>query len=285
MLLRAACVQLTSGPSLEDNIAGAGRLVNKASDHGANFVFLPENVGLLGPGAVMREEAALENKHRALSEFRALAARLDLWILVGSLAVKREDKGLANRSYLVDPEGNLVSRYDKIHMFDVDLPNGESYRESDNYVAGTEACLATTPWGVLGLTVCYDLRFPNLYRELAKAGADIISVPSAFTFTTGIAHWHVLLRARAIETGCFIVAPAQCGNHYGKRVTYGHSLIVDPSGTILAEAHDEPCFVMADLDLQLVHSARSFLPSLQHDRDYTTRLEEGRRSTPSLVRG
>jgi len=224
----------------------------------------------------------LEDKHRALLEFRAMAARLGLWILIGSLAVKREDNGLANRSYLVDPTGNLVSRYDKIHMFDVDLPNGESYLESDNYVAGTEACLASTPWGILGLTVCYDLRFPHLYRALAKAGAQIISVPSAFTRTTGIAHWHVLLRARAIETGCFIVAPAQCGNHYGRRATYGHSLIVDPSGTILAEAHDEPCFVIADLDLQLVHLARSSIPSLQHDSDYTIGLEYGAPGKQSL---
>jgi len=274
MLLRAACIQLTSGPSLRDNIDGAGQLVIRACDQGANFVFLPENVGLLGPGRVMRAKAAPEDKHRALSEFRALASRLGLWILVGSLAVKREDNGLANRSYLIDPEGNLVSRYDKIHMFDVDLPNGESYRESDNYVAGTEARLTSTPWGILGLTVCYDLRFPHLYRALAKAGAQIISVPSAFTLTTGIAHWHVLLRARAIETGSFIVAPAQCGNHYGKRVTYGHSLIVDPSGAILAEAHDKPCFVIADLDLKSVHLARSSLPSLQHDRDYTIGLDD-----------
>jgi len=275
MRLRAACIQLTSGPSLKDNMDGAGQLVSRACDQGANFVFLPENVGLLGPGGVMREQAAPEDKHRALLEFKALAARLGLWILVGSLAVKREDNGLANRSYLIDPSGSLVSQYDKIHMFDVDLPNGESYRESDNYVAGTQACLASTPWGILGLTICYDLRFPHLYRALAKAGAEIISVPSAFTCTTGKAHWHVLLRARAIETGCFIIAPAQCGNHYGKRFTYGHSLIVDPSGTILAEAQDEPCFVIADLDLELVRLARSSLPSLQHDRDYTTGVEDG----------
>ena len=268
MELRVGCIQVTSGPSLQDNVEIASRLVGEASLKGAKFVFLPENVGLLGPGAVMREAAAPEERHAALSAFRSLAARLHVWISVGSLAVKLKNGGLANRSFLLDTCGNIVSRYDKIHMFDVDLSNGERYRESDNYVAGTEGCIAETPWGILGLTICYDVRFPHLYRSLAKAGASIIGGPSAFTRPTGRAHWHILLRARAIETGCFIVASAQCGRHYGKRRTYGHSLVVDPTGTIMQEADEDPCFIIADLELGLVSQTRSSLPSLQHDRDY-----------------
>ena len=268
MELRVGCIQVTSGPSLQDNVEMASRLVGEACLKGAKFVFLPENVGLLGPGSVMREAAAPEERHVALSAFRSLAARLHVWISVGSLAVKLENGGLANRSFLLDTDGNIVSRYDKIHMFDVDLPSGERYRESDNYEAGSEACLAETPWGCLGLTVCYDIRFPHLYRELAKAGAEIISVPSAFTRTTGAAHWHILLRARAIETGCFIVAPAQCGNHYGSRATFGHSLIVGPKGDIIGEGCEEPGLIFADLDLSLVKSVRESLPSLQHDRKF-----------------
>ncbi|MBT07170.1 MAG: amidohydrolase [Rhodospirillaceae bacterium] len=268
MEVRAACIQVTSGPSLQDNVEMASKFLGEACLRGAKFVFLPENVGLLGPGAVMREAATREEHHVALLAFRSLAAKLDVWISVGSLAVKLENGGLANRSYLLDSCGNIVSRYDKIHMFDVDLPNGERYRESDNYVAGKEGRVAETPWGLFGLTICYDLRFPHLYRSLAKAGASIIGVPSAFTRTTGRAHWHILLRARAIETGCFIVASAQCGRHYGKRWTYGHSLVVDPNGTILQEADEEPCFIMATLELGLVNTARVSLPSLQHDRDY-----------------
>ncbi|MEE2694523.1 MAG: carbon-nitrogen hydrolase family protein [Pseudomonadota bacterium] len=272
MQLRVACVQVTSGPCLQENVKVASKLVGDAVLKGVEFVFLPENVGLLGPGAIMREAAAVEDQHAALSAFRSLATRLSVWISVGSLAVRLEKGGLANRSYLLDPSGNIVSRYDKIHMFDVDLPNGERYRESDNYSPGTEGCVARTPWGLFGLTICYDLRFPYLYRSLAKAGACIISVPSAFTRTTGRAHWHVLLRARAIETGCFIVASAQCGRHYGKRWTYGHSLVVDPTGTILQEADEDPCFIVADLELGLVRSTRSSLPSLQHDRQYKINL-------------
>ena len=261
-------MQVTSGPYLQDNVGAASKLVGDACLKGAEFVFLPENVGLLGPAAVMREAAAVEDSHAALSEFRLLANRLDIWISLGSLAIQLENGSLVNRSFLLDPSGNIVARYDKIHMFDVDLPNGERYRESDNYLAGTEGRVADTPWGRFGLTICYDLRFPHLYRSLAKAGANIIGVPSAFTRTTGKAHWHILLRARAIETGCFIVASAQCGRHYGKRQTYGHSLVVDPTGAILQEANENPCFIIADLDLALVSATRQALPSLQHDREY-----------------
>ncbi len=175
---------------------------------------------------------------------------------------------VANRSYLVDATGEVVAHYSKIHMFDVDLPGGESYRESRTYEPGAAACIAETPWGGLGMTVCYDLRFPRLYRELAQAGARYLSVPSAFTKVTGEAHWHVLLRARAIENGCFVFAPAQCGRHYDNRHTFGHSLIVDPWGDVLADGGDEVGFVTAEIDARRVDEARAMIPSLEHDRPF-----------------
>ena len=250
------------------NIETASRLARAAQDQGAVFVLMPENVGLLGSGGEMRDQAAAEGSHPALSAFRELSAKTGMWILVGSLAIARADGRLANRSFLLNETGDLIARYDKIHMFDADLRNGERYRESDTYAPGTAARLAETPWGVLGLTICYDVRFPLLYRKLARAGAKMVSVPSAFTRSTGAAHWHVLLRARAIETGCYVIAPAQCGIHYGKRATYGHSLIVNPWGEVLVDGGDEPGVVMADLDLTDVGSARTSLASLDYDRSF-----------------
>ncbi len=267
--MRVGCLQLTSGPEIDRNIETASRLVRSARDQGVVFALMPENVGLLGSGREMRNRAAPENSHRALAAFRDLGAETGVWILVGSLAIARADGLLANRSYLLNGSGDIVARYDKIHMFDADLRNGEKYRESDSYAPGGEAQLAKTPWGVLGLTICYDVRFPVLYRKLAQSGAEMLSVPSAFTCPTGAAHWHVLLRARAIETGCYIFAPAQCGTHYGSRVTYGHSLIVNPWGEVLADAGDEPGLIAADVDPSLVQSVRASLPSLEHDRPFT----------------
>lgn len=267
-MVRVACLQLTSGPEMDSNIETASRLARAAQDQGAVFALMPENVGLLASGGKMRDQAATEDSHPALSAFRELSAKTGMWILVGSLAIARADGRLANRSFLLNGAGDLIARYDKIHMFDADLRNGERYRESDTYAPGTAAHLAETPWGVLGLTICYDVRFPLLYRKLAQAGAEMVSVPSAFTRSTGVAHWHVLLRARAIETGCYVVAPAQCGTHYGKRATYGHSLIVNPWGKVLADGGDEPGVVMADLDLTDVSSARASLPSLDDDRSF-----------------
>ena len=267
--MRVGCLQLTSGPEIDRNIETASGLVRSARDQGVAFALMPENVGLLGSGREMRERAAPENSHRALAAFRDLGAETGIWILVGSLAIARADGLLANRSYLLNGNGDIVARYDKIHMFDADLRNGEKYRESDSYTSGTEARLAKTPWGVLGLTICYDVRFPLLYRKLAQAGAEMLTVPSAFTCPTGAAHWHVLLRARAIETGCYIFAPAQCGTHYGNRATYGHSLIVNPWGEVLADGGDEPGFVTADVDLSTVQSARASLPRLDHDCPFT----------------
>ena len=263
--VRVACLQLTSGPEMDSNIETASRLAHTAQDQGAVFALMPENVGLLGSSGKMRDQAAVEDSHPALSAFRELSAKTGMWILVGSLAISRADGRLANRSFLLNGTGDLIARYDKIHMFDADLRNGERYRESDTYAPGTTARLAQTPWGVLGLTICYDVRFPLLYRKLSQAGAQMVSIPSAFTRSTGAAHWHVLLRARAIETGCYVIAPAQCGTHYGKRATYGHSLFVNPWGEVLADGGDEPGVVMADLDLTDVSTARASLLSLDHD--------------------
>ena len=245
----AACVQINASNDLDKNLASLGTMIREARDMGADFITTPECAAMIEVGRKnIRSKSFVENEHPALAAFQDWAKETGAWLLAGSLSVLlEEEERLANRQFLIDPTGKVTAKYDKIHMFDVELPNGRSLRESNNYRPGSQAVLAPLPWCQLGLSICYDLRFPHLYRALAKAGAEIISVPSAFTCTTGKAHWHVLLRARAIETGCFIIAPAQCGNHYGKRFTYGHSLIVDPSGTILAEAQDEPCFVIADL--------------------------------------
>src|SRR3984893_14303909 len=196
----------------------------------------------------------------------------DAWFLVGSIHVRVPgEEQIRNRSYLIDSSGGIVASYDKIHMFDVQLAGGESYRESSTFKPGEKSVLAETPWGVLGMTICYDLRFPYLYRDLAHAGATMLSIPSSFTVPTGQAHWHVLMRARAIETGCFVFAPAQVGTHKGSnRKTYGHSVAVAPWGEVLADAGGEKAgFVIADVDLGKVADARKMVPSLTHDRKYT----------------
>jgi predicted amidohydrolase len=252
--------------------------VRRARDGGADFIMTPENTGLTEPvGKLRREKARDEANHPVLAALREVAQETGVWLLIGSLAVdlSREpgtaegEQRLANRSYLVDPGGAVMARYDKIHMFDVDLAGGESYRESNAFRPGGRAVLAETPWGVLGMTVCYDLRFPHLYRGLAQAGADFLAIPSAFTVPTGKAHWHVLLRARAIENGCFVFAPAQSGEHAEGRRTYGHSLIVDPWGEVLADAGEGVGIVSAHIDLAAIAKARRMVPSLQHDRPFT----------------
>jgi predicted amidohydrolase len=199
---------------------------------------------------------------------RETARKLSIYIHLGSLAVKASPEKAANRSFLIDRRGDVAARYDKIHMFDADLANGESYRESRNYRPGDLAVVADLPWGRLGITVCYDLRFPALYRALAEAGASFLAIPSAFTKQTGEAHWDVLLRARAIENGCFVFAAAQGGTHESERVTYGHSLIVDPWGRILAEGGVEPGVVLAEVDPAAVAAARAKIPSLNHGRRF-----------------
>jgi predicted amidohydrolase len=267
---RVACVQTNTGNDLAANIAAVSALVRAARERGADLIALPEVVALMEPDRrLVVEKAFAEADHPALAAFRELAHATGTWLLVGSLTVRAPGGKVANRSLLLDPAGRIAGRYDKIHMFDVDLAGGERYRESDTYVPGGETCVAETPWGGLGMTVCYDVRFPALYRDLALAGADFLSVPSAFTRPTGAAHWSVLLRARAIETGCFVFAPAQCGEHAGGRKTYGHSLIVDPWGAVLAEAGETVGVIVADIDPARVAEARAAVPSLRHIRPYS----------------
>jgi predicted amidohydrolase len=256
---------------MDANLRAVGDLARRARNEGAEFITTPENVAMMITGSAnLRAKAAPEASHPALAAFRELARETGAWLLAGSLHVKLEDEDrLANRSYLLNPEGEVAAKYDKIHMFDVDLPSGESYRESKNFRPGGEAVLAELPWCRLGMTVCYDLRFPQLYRALAKAGADVLTIPSAFTRPTGRAHWHALMRARAIETGCYVLAAAQCGEHAGGRKTYGHSLIVAPWGEIVAEAGEEPGVVVAELNLAKVAEARGQVPSLGHDREFS----------------
>jgi deaminated glutathione amidase len=274
----ASCIQFTSARDYEPNIRVVSDLVRRARDGGADFVLTPENTGLTEPiGKLRREKARDEANHPVLAALREVARDTGVWLLIGSLAVDLsrepgtpEGEGrLANRSYLVDPGGAIVARYDKIHMFDVDLVGGESYRESNAFRPGGRTVLAETPWGVLGMTVCYDLRFPQLYRTLAQAGADFFSIPSAFTVPTGRAHWQVLMRARAIENGCFVFAPAQWGEHAEGRRTYGHSLIVDPWGEVLADAGEGLGIVTARIEVDAIAKARRMVPSLEHDRSFT----------------
>jgi predicted amidohydrolase len=266
---RAALVQLRSGRSVEANLDAAESLIRRAAKGGAVYVQTPENTGFmeLEPEQTLLK-AQTEAANVALARLQALAAELGIHLHIGSLAIKEDGPRAANRSYLIDPQGEIVARYDKLHMFDVDLAGGESHRESAHCRPGVKAVVADLPFGRLGLSICYDLRFPQLYRALANAGAEFIAVPAAFTRQTGEAHWHVLIRARAIETGAFVLAATQGGTHESGRVTYGHSLIVSPWGEILAEAGEEPGVVLADIDLQASSEARARIPNLQHGRDF-----------------
>jgi deaminated glutathione amidase len=273
----AACVQFTAARDYEPNIRVVSDLVRRARDAGADFVLTPENTGLIEPSAKLRREKARdETGHPVLAALREVARETGVWLLIGSLAVDisgergvpSDERRLANRSYLIDSQGGIVASYDKIHMFDVDLAGGESYRESNAFRPGRRAVLAPTPWGDLGMTVCYDLRFPQLYRALARNGADFLAIPSAFTVPTGRAHWHVLLRARAIENGCFVFAPAQWGEHAGGRQTFGSSLIVDPWGGVLADAGEGVGIASARIEPARTAEARRMVPSLGHDRRF-----------------
>jgi deaminated glutathione amidase len=267
---RAACVQLRSGDDVAENIRDATALIRAAAKDGAEFIATPENTTLMAPDGGAKLAQSLDEAHDpALPAFRDLAKELGIWLLVGSLAIKVSQTRTANRSFLISPKGEIAARYSKIHLFDVDLPSGEKYRESNTVAGGGEAVVAETPWGRIGLSVCYDMRFPLLYREMAKKGAFAFTAPSAFTETTGKAHWHVLLRARAIENGAFMIAPAQGGLHANGRRTYGHSLIVGPWGDILTEGGTEPGFFAADIEPALSAEARAKVPSLEHDRQFT----------------
>ena len=267
---RAACVQLNSGNDLAANLRAADAGVRTAAEQGAQIIMLPEYAALLdGSGRVMRENSYPEAGHPALPAFQALARETRAWLLVGSLTVKVDDERMANRSYLLSADGDIAAHYDKIHMFDVTLPSGKVIRESSAYRPGDRAVIAATPWGPLGMTVCYDLRFPYLYRALAQAGAIFLAVPSSFQRETGVAHWHTLLRARAIENLSYVFAPAMCGEHPGNRTTYGHSLMIDPWGKILAELGGEPGVAIADINTDEVVRVRAMLPSLEHDRAFS----------------
>ncbi|MGI9415210.1 MAG: carbon-nitrogen hydrolase family protein [Hyphomicrobiales bacterium] len=266
---KAACVQFCATRSADRNVATMRRLVGDAARGGAQLVLTPEQTGMIEmDGKVLMANARTEADDPALAALAGLALEHRIWLSIGSLAIRLADDRLANRSFLISPAGEVVARFDKIHMFDVSLPNGESYRESNRYAPGDRAVCADLPWGRIGLTVCYDLRFPALYLALAQAGADFLTVPSAFTRPTGEAHWHVLLRARAIETGCFVLAAAQDGEHEAGRKTYGRSLIVDPWGEVLADAGTGEGVVFADIDPARVETARSRIPALDHDRRF-----------------
>ena len=264
-----ACVQLNSGRDIGSNVETTSRLVREARKAGADFILTPENTTSIEPDRELAlARAHGEESHPAIPAFQALAAETGAWLLIGSLTIKLDAATCANRSFLFGPKGQIVARYDKIHMFDVDLADGERYRESATFRPGRQAVIADLPWGRLGLTICYDLRFAYLYRALAQAGASFLSVPAAFTRPTGQAHWHVLLRARAIETGCFVFAPAQTGEHAEGRKTYGHSLIVAPWGEVLADAGEDVGFIIARVDPAKVAEARAMVPALRHDREF-----------------
>jgi deaminated glutathione amidase len=266
---KAACIQVNAGNDLVPNCEAAARFACEARAAGADLILMPENVAMMEWGrSNIVLKAMPEAEHLALKFFRDLARDIGAWLHIGSLAVLVDDGMVANRTYVIRPDGGVAASYDKIHMFDVDLGLGEVYRESATFRPGDRAVTAALPWGKLGLSICYDLRFPHLYRSLAKVGCHFIAVPAAFTRTTGKAHWHVLLRARAIETGCFVFAPAQCGEHVNNRQTYGHALIVSPWGEVLADALEQPGWVMAEIDPRKVDEARKKVPSLDHDRPF-----------------
>jgi deaminated glutathione amidase len=270
---RAALVQLRSSRSILANLNLAETLIRRAGRGGAHYVQTPENTAVmeLDPELVLAA-AHVEAESVPLMRLRALAAELGIFLHIGSLAIKLDETRVANRSYVINPGGEIVAHYDKLHLFDVDLAGGESYRESLHARPGAKAVLVALPFGRLGLSICYDLRFPQLYRALAAAGAEFIAVPAAFTKQTGEAHWHVLIRARAIETGAYVLAASQGGLHENGRATYGHSLIVSPWGEILAEGGEEPGIIFADIDLTASASARARIPALKHDRAFEVEI-------------
>lgn len=268
--IRVACIQNCAEREIVPSIAPIADLVRSAAKAGAALIALPEMAGLFEPiPARLLATAQPEAKDPFLSACRDLARETGKWILVGSQLFKEPGRDrVVNRSLMLNPAGEITARYDKLHLFDVDLARGESYKESATVEAGQRAQLAATPWGLLGMSICYDLRFAYLYRALAQAGAALLTIPAAFTYTTGKAHWHVLVRARAIETGCFVIAPNQTGTHAEGRRTFGHSLIVDPWGEVLADGGEDVGFITADLDLGRVAEARQMIPALRHDREF-----------------
>ncbi len=269
MSFRVAIIQLTTSDTVSDNIDVCRQMIRQAVADGADLVATPECTHLME----LNREAALakarvESDDEGLRAFQALAAELSVWLSIGSLVIKLTKDRLVNRQYLISPKGRIHARYDKLHLFDVRLSGGEAYRESALYEAGDKALVSRTPLAVFGHSICYDVRFPGLYRDLAQAGANVLLVPAAFTKKTGKAHWHSLLKTRAIENGAYVIAAAQTGQHATGRSTFGHSLVINPWGDVLLDAGQKTGVYFADIDLTLVQKVRQALPSLQHDRDY-----------------
>ncbi len=273
MSIRVALVQLNSGDFPQENLPVTENLISRAADEGATFIATPEVTNIVSSSRSRQLEVLqTEEQDLTLKAVKAIAKKRSVWILIGSLALKSNDPGgrFVNRSFLISPSGRVVARYDKIHMFDVVVSEVEKYCESAGYKPGKSAVIAKTEFGDIGMTICYDIRFPSLYRTLAQGGALFITVPSAFSQVTGEAHWHTLLRARAIECGSFVLAPAQTGLHAAKqgraRTTYGHSLIVDPWGEVLCDAGTETGIVIAEIDPNNVNEVRRQIPSLRYDQ-------------------
>lgn len=270
---KVALIQLRAPATQAAALEHVTPLVREAARGGAQFILTPEGTNLLEQRREFRQKAIVRQADDpVVNGLKALARELKIWLLIGSAIVLHEDPAesrAANRSILIGPDGEIKATYDKMHVYDVDLPTGESHRESNNIRPGERAVVGDTPWGKIGLTVCYDVRFAHLFRALARAGADMISVPAAFTVPTGHAHWEIMLRARAIETGAFVLAPAQGGTHEDGRKTYGHSLVVAPWGEVIARLdHDEPGVLYADLDFAEVSKARTAIQQLKHDREF-----------------
>ena len=265
---KVACIQMNSQANLYDNIIFAKNKIIYASKKGAKLILLPENCFLMTKNKnQFLKSSYLENNHPGIKEMKKISKSLNVWIVVGSVNIKK-NKSVFNRSVLIDDKGKVKSRYDKIHLFSAKLPNKQNYDETKYFKAGKKVCLGKLPWGKIGMTICYDLRFPHLYRKLAKKGAYFISIPSAFTKFTGEMHWHSLLKARAIETGCYIFAPAQIGNHPGKKYTYGHTLVVDPWGKIINECKKNSSVIIAQIDVNKINAFRSSIPSLNLEKEF-----------------
>ena len=273
MTFRAGLVQLRSGPDMARNYREAAELIRAAKAAGATFISTPEMTNVMDPDKDrVRATARPEDHDLSVAGFAQLAADLNVHLHIGSLALQGPDGRLVNRGFIFAPDGRVLARYDKIHLFDVDLPTGESHRESASYRPGEEAVVVKTALASFGMAICYDVRFPALFNALAKNGAEVLLNPAAFTVPTGRAHWQVLLRARAIETGSFMLAAAQGGDHGHGRHTYGHSLIINPWGEVMAEAGEEPCVITADIDVAAVAEVRGRIPALQHGRAFSLRM-------------
>lgn len=269
-VFKAACIQNNASPEIAHNIAECLDLSRAAIGDGAKFVALPEYFSALETReGLFYPDPHPEAEHPALPAFTELAQDTGTWVLLGSLGIRTEEGGINNRGYLIDASGTIAARYDKIHMFDVNLGEGKVFKESKTITPGCESVVADTPWGGLGLSICYDLRFGALYRALAQDGARLLATPAAFAKITGQAHWHVLNRARAIENGAFVIAPCQHGNVHGGGECFGHSLIVAPWGEVLADGGEDTGYIVAEIDMAQVDAARSRIPSLTHDRDFS----------------